>query len=216
MTQPTVGTAQKGRVDRVPKRVDHDERRRQIADALVRAAAVQGLHAIGMREVAAEAGISVRLVQYYFSTKEQLFFYAYQRLGEQLGQRIQARVRAAGPRPSARDVLEATLMEGLPTGQGSRDLHLVYTAYATLALTDRALAAQGFIDGPNALENHLVGRLRAAQDAGEVAPGLDPEAEVAGLLAISAGLGTSVLVGQRDAEAAARVIRYHLDRIFSG
>jgi AcrR family transcriptional regulator len=28
-----------------------------------------GLHATGMREVAAEAGVSLRLVQYYFGTK---------------------------------------------------------------------------------------------------------------------------------------------------
>jgi AcrR family transcriptional regulator len=44
----------------VPKRVDHEERRRQIADALLRAAAARGLHATGMREVAAEAGVSLR------------------------------------------------------------------------------------------------------------------------------------------------------------
>ncbi|MCF2527057.1 TetR/AcrR family transcriptional regulator [Yinghuangia soli] len=198
----------------MPKRVDHEERRRQIADALVRVAAAHGLHAAGMREVAAEAGVSVRLVQYYFESKDRLFFYAYERLGEQLGERIQARIRAAGSRPSVRDILEATLYEGLPTDRASRDLHLVYTAYATLALTDRTLAAQAFTDGPDALENHLVGRLRAAQDAGEVPAGLDPAAEIAGLLAISAGLGTSVLVGQRSAEAAGRVVTYHLDRIF--
>src|SRR5215831_21346773 len=46
---------------RVPRRVDHEERRRQIADALVRTAATRGLHATGMREVAAEAGVSLRL-----------------------------------------------------------------------------------------------------------------------------------------------------------
>src|SRR5690349_11779245 len=42
---------------RVPKRVDHGERRRQIANALLRTAATRGLHNTGMREVAAEAGV---------------------------------------------------------------------------------------------------------------------------------------------------------------
>jgi len=52
----------------VLKRVDHEERWRQIADAPLRTAAARGLHATGMSEVAAEAGVSVRLVQCYFGT----------------------------------------------------------------------------------------------------------------------------------------------------
>ncbi len=38
--------------------------------------------------------------------------------------------------------------------------------------------------------------------------------EAISLLALSAGLGTSVLVGQRTPEAAAPVLRHHLDRLF--
>ena len=64
----------------MPKRVDHEERRRQIADALLRTAATRGLHATGMREVAAEAGVSLRLVQYYFGAREELMLAAIQRL----------------------------------------------------------------------------------------------------------------------------------------
>ena len=45
----------------MPKRVDHEKRRRQTAGALLRTAATCGLHATGMREVAAEAGVSRRL-----------------------------------------------------------------------------------------------------------------------------------------------------------
>ncbi|MFB8061103.1 TetR family transcriptional regulator, partial [Kitasatospora purpeofusca] len=49
-------------------RVDHEERRRQIAEALLRIADTQGLQSASMRAVAAEAGVSLRLVQYYFET----------------------------------------------------------------------------------------------------------------------------------------------------
>ncbi|GFE19801.1 hypothetical protein [Streptomyces nigrescens] len=38
--------------------------------------------------------------------------------------------------------------------------------------------------------------------------------EAISLLALSAGLGTSVLVGQRTPEAAAPALRHHLDRLF--
>jgi len=81
--------------ERVPKRVDHEERRRQIADALVRAAAARGLHATGMREVAAEAGVSLRLVQYYFGTREALMLavFCFNLLGDGLRDIIDPRMR---------------------------------------------------------------------------------------------------------------------------
>ena len=81
-------------------------------------------------------------------------------------------------------------------------------------MTDPGLAAQPFVAGPNSVECSLREKLHAAQDAGEVAPDLEVSAEVAGLLAMSGGLGTSVLVGQRSADAALATLRYHLDRIF--
>jgi hypothetical protein len=105
------------------------------------------------------------------------------------------------------------LTEALPTDEESRIFHLVYTAYAVLAVTDPALAAQRFMDAPNAMEEFLLGQLRAAGAAGDLAPGIDPRAETVGLLAMSAGLGTSVLLGQRGVDDAQRVLRYHLDRI---
>lgn len=197
----------------MPKRVDHEERRTQIAEALVRVAARRGLHAVGMRDVAAEAGVSLRLVQYYFQTKENLLLYGLQHLAEGLGARVMARLRAAGPDPGPRAMTEALLTESLPTDEASRNFHIVYTSYAALALTDPALAAQPFIDNPNAAEDALTGLLQQAVDAKLAAPGTDPRTEAISLLAMSAGLGTSVLVGQRTQESAAAVLRHHLDRL---
>src|ERR1700675_128585 len=87
------GRGNGGYGERMPKRVDHQERRRHIADALIRAAASRGLHATGMREVAAEAGVSLRLVQYYFGTKEELMLAAMQQLAAQFSDRAMARIR---------------------------------------------------------------------------------------------------------------------------
>ncbi|MFE4536219.1 TetR/AcrR family transcriptional regulator [Streptomyces scopuliridis] len=199
----------------MPKRVDHEERRTEIADALVRVAGRRGLHGVGMRDVAAEAGVSLRLVQYYFQTKEKLLLHGLERLAAGLGARVTARLRAAGDSPGPRAVIEALLMESLPTDEESRTFHLVYTSYAVLAMTDDALAAQPFIDSPNAAEDAVAGLLEQARDAGLTAPGVDVRTEAISLLAMSAGLGTSVLVGQRDPESAAAVLRHHLDRLFA-
>jgi len=47
-----------------------------------------------------------------------------------------------------------------------------------------------------------------------VDPGRDPATEAAALLALTNGLGSSVLGGQRDGPAALDILTYHLDRLF--
>ena len=201
---------------RVPRRVDHAERRRQIADALVRTAATRGLHAAGMREVAAEAGVSLRLVQYYFGTKEELLLAAMQHLAARFSERGLARIRrlkeAAGAvRPC--DVIAAILTEGLPADEERRTFSVLYTAYFALSLTDPALAISPLVRNSDAVIKVVAAQLRAAQAAGDTPACLDPDTEAFGLLAMSAGLGTSVLGGQSSAGQAQAVIDYQLDRL---
>ena len=197
----------------MPKRVDHDLRKRQIADALLRVADSVGLHAAGMREVAAEAGMSVRLVQYYFETKERLLLFGLQHLGTLFHHRIQARLASMGDEVGPRVLVKTILEESLPADRESRTLHHVYTAYHVLALTDPKLAAQPFLKGPNALEAALIEQLRLAFGSEPVRLS-DLRLEVVGLMALTAGLGTSVLAGQRTAADARKVLRHHLDRLF--
>lgn len=199
----------------MPKRVDHEERRGQIAEALVRVAGRRGLHAVGMRDVAAEAGVSLRLVQYYFGTKEKLLLYGLRHLTDRFTARVGARLRALGENPGPRATAEALLLTSLPTDEESRTFHLLYSSYAILSVTDEVLAAQPFIDSPDAAEDALAGLLRRAQEDGLADPGVDARTEAISLLAMAAGMGTSVLVGQRPPKSAAAVLRHHLDRIFT-
>ena len=203
----------------MPKRVDHEERRRQIADALLRTAATRGLHATGMRDVAAEAGVSLRLVQYYFGTKEELLLFATQQLAAQFSERALTRIRrvneTGGPaRP--RDVIAAILTEGLPADDERRTFTIIYTAYLALSLTDPALAIAPLVRNSSVVIDVVATQLRAAQAAGDTPAHLDPDTEAVGLLAMSAGLGTSVIAGHSSPEQAQAVIDYHLDRLFSG
>jgi len=201
----------------MPKRVDHEERRRQIADALLRTAATRGLHAAGMREVAAEAGVSLRLVQYYFGTKEELLLAAMQHLAARFGARAVARFKQAsgsdGP-ASPRDVIAAILAEALPADDDRRTFYVVYTAYLALSLTDPALAIAPLVKNSDMVTGVVATQLRAAQAAGDTPPRLDPDLEALSLMAMSAGLATSVLAGQSSIQQAQAVIDYHLDRLF--
>ena len=201
----------------MPKRVDHEERRRQIADALLRTAATRGLHATGMREVAAEAGVSLRLVQYYFGTKEELLLSAMQHLATQFSERALARIRRIKKTESPaspRDVIAAILTEALPADDERRTLTVLYTAYFALSLTDPALAIAPLARNSAAVIDVVAAQLRAGQADGDMAAYLDPDLEAASLLAMSAGLGTSVLAGQSSVEQAQAVIDYQLDRLF--
>ena len=80
----------------MPKRVDHAERRRQIVEAVCRITVKGGLASATFREVAAEAGVSVRLVQYYFGTKDELMLSTQRYVAERATMRINERVAAAG------------------------------------------------------------------------------------------------------------------------
>lgn len=193
---------------------DHAERRAQIADALVRVAGRDGLHAVTMRSVAAEAGVSLRLVQYYFQSKAQLLVDALRHLEQHSHERWAQRLAGLPDPPPARAVVEAFLAEALPTDEPSRVFHLVGASYGVLAMTDPELAEQPFISGINRLEHQLAEALTRAEAAGELVAGADPALEATRLVMLSHGLGTSVLVGQRSAEAAREVLRYHVNRLF--
>jgi AcrR family transcriptional regulator len=161
--------------------------------------------------------VSLRLVQYYFGTKEELVLAAMQQLAAQFSDRAMARIRQArrgdGPaRP--RDVIAAILAEALPADDERRTFTLVYTAYLALSLTDPALAIAPLVRNSGAVIDVVAAQLRAAQAAGDAPAGLDPDAEALGLLAMSAGLGTSVLAGQSSVGQAQAVIDYHLRRLF--
>ncbi|MCZ2813610.1 MULTISPECIES: TetR/AcrR family transcriptional regulator [unclassified Modestobacter] len=200
----------------MPTRVDHEQRRRQIAEALLRIAATRGLQAASMREVAAEAGVSLRLVQYYFSTKDELLLGSLPYLGERLTARVQARLEGLGKPPSPRQVIEAVLFGVLPTDEESRAIRTTYDAFYALVLTDPGLAARHEAHDPAALERLLARQVELSQQAGEIAAGEDAGYVAAVLLALTNGLGASVIGGQRGGDAASAVLRHHLDQLFDG
>lgn len=172
-----------------------------MAAALVRCARVRGLHHCGFREVAAEAGVSVNLVQYYFPTKEDLL------LGGLVYLRglISARFAGLPSEPKAR--VRALLESVLPTDEASTDLYRVHAAYAALAFTDPVLAAQPHAAGPDELRPVLAGLLT----------GLDvtePEQTATALLALCTGLSAYLTSGFLSADDALGALHAELDRVF--
>ncbi|MFC5184818.1 TetR/AcrR family transcriptional regulator [Actinomadura harenae] len=201
----------------MPKKVDHEQRRRQIAGALLRIAGARGLQAATMREVAAEAGVSVRLVQYYFESKLELLLGAVPFLGEQMSARMVSRIAeesgGASP-PPPRAVLEGALTAVMPLDDEGRRLWRTYNAFFLLVLDDPGFAERVGSPHHSATDRFLAEHITRAQEAGEIDPGLDALTTAAGLFTMAQGLGSGVMAGHRDGAEARAILVYHLDRLF--
>jgi hypothetical protein len=140
-----------------------------------------------------------------------------QQLAARFGERGMARINRLKETRSPvhpRDVIVAILTEALPADEERRTFTIVYTAYLALSLTDPALAIAPLVKNSAVVSDVVAAQLRAAQAAGDTPVHLDPDLEAASLMAMSAGLGTSVLVGHSSVEQAQAVIDYHLQRLF--
>ncbi|MGW8400192.1 TetR/AcrR family transcriptional regulator [Streptomyces lydicus] len=188
-------------------------RRRQIAEALWRIAAERGLHEASLREVAAEAGVSLRAVQYHFESKHQLLVDALHLLHDE-NERI-ARTRIDHDPADPRALLRAVLEEFLPLDAQRATALRVFAAYYARSLTDPALAAV-FLAAEQPLERLVADLIEAAQAAGRTAPGLDAWREADLLVSGAVGLGGDVLHGRRALADVRRTLDYHLDKIFAG
>jgi AcrR family transcriptional regulator len=191
----------------MPKRVDHQLRRRQITDAVVRITIKGGLAAASFREVAAEAGVSVRLVQYYFGTKDQLLLSTQQHVAERATARFMKRVETAGDNP--RDMVRAVLTSFIPTDDESREAMMMFVALHTASLVDPTLARPEAQQVPLALQAFVATQLKGAK----LPTGADPEMEAAVLVAIVPSLAQAVLDGMSTAEQAISVIDYAIKRL---
>ncbi|MBR8743905.1 TetR/AcrR family transcriptional regulator [Nocardiopsis sp. MG754419] len=81
----------------MPKIVDHEERRRALAEALWRVIAESGPQAVSIRGVAAEAGLSTGALRHYFQTRQELLAYALDLSEDRVVQRMNEHGRTFDP-----------------------------------------------------------------------------------------------------------------------
>lgn len=70
--------------------VDHDERRRRIAEAAASVIAHEGLDAATIRRIAAELGGPTKIITYYFSEKQELLHFTWEHLAQKYARRVEA------------------------------------------------------------------------------------------------------------------------------
>jgi DNA-binding transcriptional regulator YbjK len=188
----------------MPKQVDHDARRRRLADAVCRLVATHGMEAVSLRHVAAEAGVSMGQVQHYFASKDDMLRFAFRTISERVEQRMAA---AMSDVHTPRAFLRAMLVEMLPVSDATRAEAPVLAAFLARAVVEPALADNMRDDG-QAMTAFVAERIGTARHNGDAAR------EAATLLALTDGLMTQILIGHTTADEALALIDYHLDRIF--
>lgn len=120
----------------VPKIVDHEARRGEIALAVRRLVAREGLPGATVRAVAAESGWSMGAVRYYFASQDELLTFAVESMIERVPERV---VRLREQMPAGPDRAVAYLEQLLPLDRERRAECTVWLAALARARHDPAM-----------------------------------------------------------------------------
>ena len=197
----------------MPKRVDHEARRRAIAEAIFEVIGSRGLEAVSLRDVAAQAGVSMGAVQHYFASKEQMLLFALGHMRDRVLARMQAEL-AAIAEPTAREIVRAAASAMLPMGEQGRQEAIVAGAFYSVA-TVHPVYADVLREGYHRLLAVSRQSLRTAAEAGQIADGIDTDREAAMLFFMIQGLIGPILIAILSPADALALVDHQLDRIFT-
>jgi TetR/AcrR family transcriptional regulator, transcriptional repressor of bet genes len=190
----------------MPKQVDPEERRREIAAAVLRLVTTRGVEAASLRTVAREAGVSMGAVQHYFTTKDEMlrFALAYgNTLLAERATRLMAEQTPTMPRQTFR--LFFTLL--LPLDEDSKAGARLWAGLISRACVDeptRELAVLAYAN----LTDFVVRQL------GDALPGAYSAQAARHLVSVIEGLRWPVLFGVYSQQQAIDILDAQLDLIF--
>ncbi|KAB7704738.1 TetR family transcriptional regulator [Bacillus aerolatus] len=114
----------------MPKLVDHEKRKKQIAEATWRVILERGMEGATVRNIAKEAGLSLGALRHYFSAQDELLVYAMELVKEQAEARIK---RVAAENLPPKEMMLKILLEIVPTTKetmAEMEVWFAFTAHA--------------------------------------------------------------------------------------
>jgi AcrR family transcriptional regulator len=144
--------------------------REQVLDAVETIIATRGLDGVSIREVAAAAGVSIGMVQYYCRSKDEMLVMAFEAVAE----RIQRRVEADDRSGTVGDQMFRGLLELLPIDELRTREARICLAFTARSLASPTLAAVRYrlVTG---LREQCAEAYRGALALGETLTDEDPE-----------------------------------------
>ncbi|PRX96336.1 TetR/AcrR family transcriptional regulator [Allonocardiopsis opalescens] len=197
----------------MPRKVDAEQRRQAVAEAVWRVIVRDGFGAASVRAVAVEAGLSAGSLRHYFSSQSALRAYAL----ELIDQRMEARLAKVDRGRPPRQVIEDMMWALLPLDDASREEHRVVLAYMV-----QARAVPEYRHTVTAMYDEALALCRQAVDrlvqAGEAVPDTDAEAAAAELSALLDGVTLQAVSfpDRMPPERLRAVVRGWLDGLAAG
>ena len=175
----------------MPKLVDHGQRRSEILEATRRVIQQNGLGAVTMRNIAAEAGKSTGLVNHYFADKSCLLVAALEASNEIFNRRLH---EFTADKASGQPALRAFLEGALPFDDELRIHWILWYGFGNLtpwgSQDDSVRKIQR--SGTAGWRRLIKANFEEAVRKGHFRPGLDVASEVDRLIALIIGLGVEL------------------------
>jgi TetR/AcrR family transcriptional regulator, transcriptional repressor of bet genes len=173
----------------MPKIVDREEQRREIAAQAARWIARRGLETLSLRNIATAHGCSKGMVQHYFSDKEELLFGALLHVTAEYEQRaLQATAGLGGLQR-----IERRFAVILPLNQALREEWVVRLAFYARAALVPAMQEYLHQHVLQALRDGIR-EMREARKSGEVRAGLNLSRAYRNIMATATGIAVSEVV----------------------
>lgn len=197
----------------MPKIVDHEGRRNELAEAFWRVLAREGLKGTNVRAVCAEAGWSRDAVDHYFAGRQELVAFAVRLAVE----RALTQVRACCAQYEGQEALRAVLLEALALEHSGPTPADAWLELLSLSAHDPALAAE-FARFDREVSTELAAVIGAMVARGEAMPGADPELEARELFDFNLGIRTRARLdpARYSDEVVAREVDAYLARLARG
>lgn len=173
----------------MPKIVDHDERRIQIAEAMWKVIVEEGLENATVRKVAQAANLSVGALRHYFPSQSELYAFSMELVSE----RVQTRIASKKYDGSPMEVLKKIISEVLPVDEDRRVEMEVWFVFSAKTLVDpnlKALSEESYFSMHLGFERLL----QKLELSGLLREEIDVEMEVNRLHALVDGMGSHHLL----------------------
>jgi len=192
----------------MPKIVDHDLRKRQIAEASWRVILEQGMEGATVRNIAKEAGLSLGALRHYFSTQDELLEFAMNLVIKRVTERINK--IALNELPPKEKILQI-LLEIIPTDSekmAEMEVWFAFVAYARHKKDAFDAKHDGIYDGLRNLIHYL-------DQAKLLKKNLNTELEVERLYSLVDGTAMHALLDptRLDKDRIHKLLVYHLNSI---
>lgn len=196
----------------VPKIVDHDARRRELARAAAVVIVRRGLDGVTVREIAREAGFSTGSLGHYFTSKDDVLIAVLEEsTSDTLG-----RMRACSADHRGLKLAREAVAELMPLDARRVRENRIWILYSAQAIPSAKLRA-AYLRNERLQQEQLRTALEQAVQDGELSAPVSPDLEASRLLALADGVAQQALFDKRmwTAERQLEAIDEHLEALRS-